>query len=43
MDLENKQDIAGFLGVHLEFDLLDGYLKLSQIGIDQTNHWHSGN
>jgi hypothetical protein len=33
MELEVEQDVAGFLGVHLERDMRDGTIKLTQSGL----------
>jgi hypothetical protein len=33
MDLEVEQDVAGFLGVHLDRDSSTGHIKLTQIGL----------
>jgi hypothetical protein len=37
MDLEVKQDVAGFLGVHLDHDPSTGHIKLTQIGLTKHN------
>ena len=33
LDLEVEDSIAGFLGVHLEYNLKDGSIKLNQQGL----------